>query len=51
MGEMFIIPQGFSLGSMGLFAEMPAAGFLAVQGVRDQKLGEFHEIRHTAGPF
>jgi hypothetical protein len=45
VGIALIVAKGFSLRSLVLFAEVPTAGFVAVQGVDAHQFGELEEVR------
>src|SRR5512143_1175789 len=51
VGEAGIVALRLAVGGLVLLAEMPAAGFLALQGVLAHQLGELHEVRHAPGAF
>src|SRR6185369_16199198 len=47
--EMLVISLRLAVGSLMLFAEMSAAGFIASQRVQHKQLRKLHEIRNTTG--
>ena len=49
--EIFVIPLGFTIRSLVFFAEMSAAGFVALERVNAHELGELEEISDPSRAF
>ena len=51
VGVVLVVAEGFAFGRLILFAEMAAAGFVAVERVEAHQFGEFEEVGDAAGLF
>ena len=49
--EVLVIAHRLAVRGLVLDPEVPAAGFLAVQGIPGKDLAEFEEIGHPSGIF
>ena len=47
--ELVVVPQGLTLGSLRLRAEMATARLFAVQRIDAHELTQLHEVGHSAG--
>src|SRR5512145_1043869 len=49
VAEALVVAQSLALLGLVLLAEVPAAGFLALEGVEAHQLAELEEVGHAAG--
>src|SRR5438132_1606576 len=51
VGETLVVAFGFAVFGLKLFAEVAAAGFVAMERVEAEQLSELHEVSHTTCIF